>query len=90
MKKGLKWVWLVVVLIALVGLFLIPGGAKETLNVAGEFDLQPILKLPSIGPATLSSTKPVSTLWLATPSTIFIATVIAANLKPRPGPFPRA
>ena len=64
MKKGMKWAWLVVVLAALVGLFLIPGGVKETVNVAGEFDLQPILKLPSIGPVDLS-TRPSSTSgWL--------------------------
>jgi F-type H+-transporting ATPase subunit a len=90
MKKGLKWVWLVVVLAALVGLFLIPGGAEETLNVAGEFDLEPIVKLPSIGPVDLSINKAVVYLWLATAVIIVIAIIIARNLKPQPGRFQAA
>ena len=90
MKKGMKWAWLVIVLAALVGLFLIPGGAKETLNVAGEFDLQPILKLPSIGPVDLSVNKAVIYLWLATAVIIVIAIVIARHLKPEPGRFQAA
>ena len=84
MKKPMRWVWAVVVLAVLVGLLLIPGGAKETLNVAGEFDLEPIIKLPSIGPVDLSVNKAVVYLWLATAVIIVIAIVIAI-LKMRTG-----
>ena len=90
MKKRMRWVWAVIVLAVLAGLFLIPGGAKETLNVAGEFDLEPIIKLPSIGPVDLSINKAVVYLWLATAVIIVIAIVIARNLKPEPGRFQAA
>ncbi len=85
MRGGLKWVWAVVVLVALVGLFLLPGGAKENLNVAGEFELQPIVKLPAIGPVDLSVNKAVIYLWLATAVIVIIAIVIARSLKAQPG-----
>jgi F-type H+-transporting ATPase subunit a len=90
MKKGLKWVWLVVVLVALAGLFLIPGGAEESLNVAGEFELTPIVKLPALGPVDLSINKAVIYLWIATAILVIIAVVIARNLKPQPGRFQAA
>jgi F-type H+-transporting ATPase subunit a len=90
MKKGLKWVWLVVVLVALAGLFLIPGGAKESLNVAGEFELTPIVKLPAIGPVDLSVNKAVIYLWLATAIIVIMAVVIARSLRPQPGRFQAA
>ena len=90
MKAGLKWVWLVVVLAALVGLFLLPGGVKENLNVAGEFELTPIVKLPTVGPVDLSVNKAVVYLWLATAVLVIMAVVIARNLKTQPGRFQAA
>jgi F-type H+-transporting ATPase subunit a len=90
MKKGMKWIWALVVLAVLVGLFLIPGGEKETLNIAGEFDLEPIIKLPTVGVFDLSVTKAVVYLWLATAVIVVIAIVIARNLKPQPGRFQAA
>ncbi len=90
MNRAMKWVWLVVVLAALVGLFLVPGGAKETLNVAGEFELQPIVKLPVIGPVDLSINKAVIYLWLATLVIVVLAIVIARSLKSQPGRFQAA
>ena len=90
MKKGMKWVWAVIVIAVLVGLFLIPGGAKESLNVAGEFDLEPIIAFPALGPLDLSITKAVVYLWLATAVIVIFAIVIARGLKPQPGRFQAA
>jgi len=90
MKKGMKWVWAVIVIAVLVGLFLIPGGAKESLNVAGEFNLEPIVEFPALGPLDLSITKAVVYLWLATAVIVIFAIVIARGLKPQPGRFQAA
>jgi F-type H+-transporting ATPase subunit a len=87
--KG-RWLiglWLVVGLAVLVALFLIPGGGKQTFQVAQEFQLEKIIKLPAIGPVDFSITKPVIYLWLTTAVIIGFAVVIARNLKPQPGRF---
>jgi len=90
MKKGMKWVWAVIVIAVLVGLFLIPGGAKESLNVAGEFNLEPIVEFPALGPLDLSITKAVVYLWLATAVIVVFALIIVRTLKPQPGRFQAA
>jgi F-type H+-transporting ATPase subunit a len=84
-KRRLPWVWVLVGLAAVVGLFLIPGGHSQTLQVAQEFEIKPIIKLPAIGPVDLSVTKPVVYLWLATAVLVGVAIVIARILKAQPG-----
>ena len=71
--KGKRLVYLLVGLGALAALFFIPGGAKEQFLVAEEFNLQPIIKLPSIGPVDLSVNKAVIYLWLATAIIVVVA-----------------
>jgi F-type H+-transporting ATPase subunit a len=90
MKKGMKWVWAVIAIAVIVGLFLIPGGHKEELDVAGEFDLHPIVEFPALGPLDLSITKAVVYLWIATAVIVVVAIIIARNLKPQPGRFQAA
>jgi F-type H+-transporting ATPase subunit a len=85
--RYLIWLWLVVGLALLVGLFLIPGGSKQTFEVAQEFQLEKIVKLPAIGPFDFSITKPVIYLWLTTAVIIGFAVAIARTLKPQPGRF---
>ena len=85
--KGLKWVWLLVGLAAVVGLFLIPGGHSQTVQVANEFQLKPLIKLPAIGPVNLSVTKAVVYLWVATAVLVAVALLIARTLKQQPGRF---
>ncbi len=85
--KGLKWVWLLVGLAAVVGLFLIPGGHSQTVQVANEFQLEPLIKLPAIGPVNLSVTKAVVYLWVATAVLVAVALLIARTLKQQPGRF---
>jgi len=86
MKKFL-WLWLIVGLALAVVLFLIPGGASQTLRVAEEFQLEPIIRIPAIGPLDLSITKPVIYLWLTTAVLIGFAVVISRVLKAQPGRF---
>ncbi len=86
-----KWVWALVGAALVVALFLIPGGAKQTLDVAGEFKPEPLIKLPKIGPVDLSVTKPVVYLWLATAILVCLAIVISRSLKTEaPGRFQTA
>ena len=85
--KGMKWVWLLVGLAAVVGLFLIPGGHSQTVQVANEFQLEPLIKLPAIGPVNLSVTKAVVYLWVATAVLVAVALLIARTLKQQPGRF---
>ena len=65
----------------------IPGGAKQNFEVANEFVLEPIIKLPAIGPFDLSIDKAVIYLWLATAIIVVVAIVIARALKTQPGRF---
>ena len=81
------WLWGVLGLLVLVGLFSIPGGAKQELEIAAEFDLQPLVSLPTIGPFDLSITKAVAYLWIATAVIVVVAIVIARNIKPQPSRF---
>ena len=81
------WLWLLLGLVAVGLLTFIPGGVKENFAVAGEFNLEPIIKLPAIGPFDLSVNKAVIYLWLATAIIIIVALVVARSLKLQPGRF---
>jgi F-type H+-transporting ATPase subunit a len=81
------WLWGAIGLLVLVGLFVIPGGAKQELEIAGEFKLRPLVHLPKVGPFDLSITKAVVYLWIATAVIVVIALVIARNLREHPSRF---
>ena len=85
--KGRRLLYLLIGLFALAALAFIPGGAKEEFLVAEEFDLQPIIHLPSIGPFDLSVNKAVIYLWVATAIIVVIALIVARSLKVAPGRF---
>jgi len=85
--KGKRLIYLLIGLGALAALAFIPGGPKEQFLVAQEFNLEPIIKLPSIGPVDLSVNKAVIYLWLATAIIIIVALVVARSLKLQPGRF---
>lgn len=80
-KKGKLLIWLVIIVAVLVALAFIPGGEPAESEVAAEFELEPLIHLPKIGPFDLSITKAVVYLWLAT-AVIAVGTLILnANLK---------
>jgi F-type H+-transporting ATPase subunit a len=79
--------WGVVALIAVAVLAIIPGGMKQTFEVADEFQLEPIVTLPTIGPFDLSITKAVIYLWLTVGIISVVALVISRNLKQNPSRF---
>jgi F-type H+-transporting ATPase subunit a len=81
------WLWFLLGIVALGLLAVVPGGMKEDFAVAGEFNLEPIVKLPAIGPFDLSVNKAVIYLWLATVIIVVLAVVIARSLKITPGRF---
>jgi len=64
MKKGCL-IWLVVVIAIVVALGFAPGGEPQEFHVASEFELEPIVQLPSIGPVDLSINKAVIYLWIS-------------------------
>jgi F-type H+-transporting ATPase subunit a len=71
----------------LVGLFLLPGGAKSQVDVAKEFELHPLIRLPKLGPIDLSVTKAVVYLWLTTAVIVVGALAVSRILKAKPGRF---
>jgi len=79
--------YLLVGLVALAVLAIIPGGEREEFDVAHEFELQPIVELPSIGPVDLSINKAVVYLWVTTAILVVLAVVIARSIKPVPSRF---
>ena len=85
MKRRMLWIWLALGLVAAAILFLIPGGKPQTLELVQEFQLQPLIKLPAIGPVDFSITKPVVYLWLAVGVIVVFAIIIARILNMRPG-----
>jgi F-type H+-transporting ATPase subunit a len=85
--KGKRLLWLLVGLGAVAALAFLPGGAKEQFAVAAEFNLEPVVKLPKIGPFDLSVNKAVIYLWLATAIIVVVAIVISRSLKVKPGRF---
>jgi len=74
------WLWFLLGVVALGLLAFIPGGMKEDFAVAGEFNLEPIVRLPAIGPFNLSVNKAVIYLWLATAIIIVLAVVKLSRL----------
>ena len=82
-----RLLWAVVVLVPLVVLALLPGGVKQQFEIAQEFDLHPIVKLPKVGAIDLSITKAVIYLWITTGVICLIALVINRSLKAQPGRF---
>ncbi len=74
-----------VVLAALVALALIPGGEQAEVDIAEEFVLHPIIKLPTIGPFDLSINKAVIYLWISTAILALAAIAISRVLRARPG-----
>jgi len=89
-KGGLpKWATWLITLAAvgfLVGLALIPGAKHpDKFDVAAEFELEPIIKLPSIGPVDLSITKAVIYLWLTVATIGVLALLIRRGLRRVPG-----
>jgi F-type H+-transporting ATPase subunit a len=81
------WLWLLLGLVALGLLAFIPGGEKEDFAVAGEFNLEPLVTLPAIGPFDLSINKAVIYLWMATGIIVIVALIISRSLKVAPGRF---
>jgi F-type H+-transporting ATPase subunit a len=88
--RGKKLVVLGAFVALMIALFLIPGGQKTEFDVAEEFELTPIVELPSIGPVDLSITKPVLYLWLTVGIIVVLTIVIARSLKPVPSRFQEA
>jgi len=87
LKRIPVWAWAVVMLGLLVGLFFIPGGHKATFDVAGEFALRPIIKLPKIGPIDMSITKPVIYLWITVGLCGVVAALMHRGLTSKPSRF---
>jgi F-type H+-transporting ATPase subunit a len=87
LKRIPLWGWLLVSLAALAVLFVLPGGAKANFNVSNEFVLQPVIKLPKIGPVDLSITKGVIYLWIAVVVVCLFAMLVNRTLKARPSRF---
>lgn len=63
------------------------GGRKYSFDVAREFELEPIIKLPKIGPIDMSVNKAVIYLWITAAVLIVVALIIRRNLKEEPGRF---
>jgi F-type H+-transporting ATPase subunit a len=82
-----RLMWVVIIVGVLVGLFLLPGGAKSQVDVAKEFELHPLIRLPKLGPIDLSVTKAVVYLWLTTAVIVVGALAVSRILKAKPGRF---
>jgi F-type H+-transporting ATPase subunit a len=88
LKAVPRWAWLLISLGLLgfmIGLILIPGGTKTEFDVAAEFELEPIIELPSIGPVDLSITKAVIYLWLTVGTIAVLAVLMRRGLRRVPG-----
>jgi F-type H+-transporting ATPase subunit a len=83
------WRWIIGLLVIgfLVALAIIPGGKKLEFEVAGEFNREVLIKLPTIGPFDMSITKTVAYLWIAVAVILVLAIVVARSLKVQPGRF---
>lgn len=86
-RKRLIWGFVAVVLLAaLVGFDVLKQpGQKHEFEVAAEFELKPIITLPTIGPFDLSVNKAVIYLWLTAAILIVVAVLIRFTLKQKPG-----
>jgi F-type H+-transporting ATPase subunit a len=83
--KGKRLVWLLVVLFGLAALAFVPGGHKQEFDVSREFVLEPVIKLPKVGPIDMTVTKAVVYLWIATAIICVVAILISRSLKAQPG-----
>ncbi|HJW76796.1 MAG TPA: F0F1 ATP synthase subunit A [Thermoleophilia bacterium] len=85
--KAPRWLALayaVIAVVAVLALFLLPGGVEQEFEVASEFELHPVMELPAIGPVDLSVTKGVIYLWITTAVVIVFSVVVARILHTRP------
>ena len=64
-KHPWRWIIGLLVLGFLIVLAIIPGGEKLEFEVAGEFEREVLIELPTIGPFDLSITKTVAYLFIA-------------------------
>ncbi|MCL2429717.1 MAG: F0F1 ATP synthase subunit A [Alphaproteobacteria bacterium] len=89
MKSPKVIIGAVVAIAVLIGLALIPGGAKPDppFEVASEFDLHPLIELPKLGPIDLSITKAVVYLWIAVAVIVVFALIVSRALKLAPSRF---
>ena len=88
-RKRLIWASVVIVaLAALVGYDLLhERGVREEFAIAEEFELKPIIELPTIGPFDLSVTKAVVYLWITAAVLIVFSLLVRRSLKREPGRF---
>ena len=87
MRHPWRWIVGLLVLGFLILLAILPGGAKQQFEVAGEFQREVLIKLPTVGPFDLSVTKTVAYLWLTVAVVVVFAIAIARSLKLQPGRF---
>ncbi len=86
-RRLIAAVYLVFGLVALAALAILPGGDKQEFEVAAEFELHPIVKLPALGPVDLSVTKAVVYLWITFAVICLFALLINRSMKAVPGRF---
>ena len=87
MKHPWRWVIGLLVLGFLILLAILPGGAKTQFEVAGEFQREVLIKLPTIGPFNMSVTKTVAYLWISVAVVCVFAIAISRSMKVKPGRF---
>jgi F-type H+-transporting ATPase subunit a len=83
-KKPRIWIGILIVIAIGVALYLIPAGHPEEIEVAAEFELEPLIHLPTIGPFDMSINKAVVYLWLAVALLAVFAFMINRSLKMKP------
>ena len=87
MKHPWRWIIGLLVIGFLIALAIIPGGKKVEFEVAGEFNREVFIKLPTIGPFDMSVTKTVIYLWISVAVILVFAIIVARSLKVHPGRF---
>ena len=87
MKHPWRWIIGLLVIGFLIALAIIPGGKKVEFEVAGEFNREVLIKLPTIGPFDMSVTKTVVYLWISVAVILVFALIVARSLKVQPGRF---
>jgi len=89
--KRKRLIWASVVIIALAALvaydLLHERGTSEEFAIAEEFELKPLIELPTIGPFDLSVTKAVVYLWITAAILIVFSLLVRWSLKREPGRF---
>jgi F-type H+-transporting ATPase subunit a len=84
-KHPWRWITGLLVIAFLILLAILPGGVKQQFEVAGEFQREVLIKLPTVGPFDLSVTKTVAYLWVTVALVVVVAIVVARSLKVQPG-----